>query len=104
MTGSLGMLGKQRQGSPNHTQEGWGISQGFPGKDSNRQCLLNTLNVLGMRLRTLHGLIILLYHHSPSRKLQWDFLSGSISNVGGAWALGGGQTWVCTPALPLLAE
>ena len=79
------MLREQRGGSPNHTQEGWSISQGFPGKDCTRQCLLNTLYVLGMRVSTLHGLIILLYHHRLSIEIQWDFLWRNPSNLGGAW-------------------
>ena len=59
--------------------------QGFPGKDCTRQCLLNTLYVLGLRVSTLHGLIILLYHHRLSIEIQWDFLWRNPSNLGGAW-------------------
>lgn len=66
MTGSLGC----RRGSPKHTWKGWGIFQGFPGKDSNYQCLPNTLYALGMELSTLQALIILLCPHSPSRETQ----------------------------------
>lgn len=82
---SLGVPREQRGGSPNHTQAGWSISQGFPGKDNNRQCLLDTFYVLGMRVSILHGLIILLYHHCPSGEIQWDFLRRNPSSLGGAW-------------------
>ena len=44
-----------------------------------------TLYVLGMRVSTLHWLIILLYHHHLSIEIQWDFLRRNPSNLGGAW-------------------